>query len=72
VAKLEKQFPPSTKIEVVVKSLEGDRISLTLPAKWENRNNTPENESGDVSGWLAGQSSKSFGSLGDAFGKLQL
>jgi small subunit ribosomal protein S1 len=72
VAKLERQFPPSTKIEVVVKSLEGDRISLTLPAKWENRNNTPENESGDVSGWLAGQSNKSFGSLGDAFGKLEL
>lgn len=72
VAKLERQFPPSTKIEVVVKSIDGERISLTLPAKWENRNNTPENENNDVSSWLSGQSSGNFGSLGDAFGKLQL
>lgn len=72
VAKLERQFPPSTKIDVVVKSIDGERISLTLPAKWESRTNTPDSEDSDVASWLSGQSSKSFGSLGDAFDKLQL
>jgi small subunit ribosomal protein S1 len=72
VSKMERQFPPSTKIEVVVKSIEGDRISLTLPAKWENRNNTPDGENKEVSTWLSNQPSGSFGSLGDAFGNLQL
>ncbi len=72
VSKMERQFPPSTKIEVVVKSIEGDRISLTLPAKWENRNNTPDGDNKEVSTWLSNQPSGSFGSLGDAFGNLQL
>jgi small subunit ribosomal protein S1 len=72
VAKMERQFPPSTKIEVVVKSIEGERISLTLPAKWENRNNTPDGDNKEVSTWLSNQPSGSFGSLGDAFGSLQL
>ena len=31
-ALLEKQFPPDSKIEVVVKGVEGDRISLMLPS----------------------------------------
>ena len=31
-ALLEKQFPPDSKIEVVVKGVEGDRVSLTLPS----------------------------------------
>jgi small subunit ribosomal protein S1 len=71
-AKLEKQFPPSSKIEVVVKSLEGDRISLTLPAKWETRN-SGEGENNDVSSWLASNNKGgALGSLGDAFSKLQL
>jgi len=71
-AKLEKQFPPSSKIEVVVKSVEGDRISLTLPAKWETRGDG-DAESNDVSSWLsANKGGGSLGSLGDAFSKLQL
>ena len=71
-ARLEKQFPPSSKIEVVVKSVEGDRISLTLPAKWETRGSGDDANS-DVSTWLAAnKNSGSLGSLGDAFSKLQL
>jgi len=71
-AKLEKQFPPAGKIEVVVKSVEGDRISLTLPSKWETRG-SGDAENSDVSTWLsANKNSGSLGSLGDAFSKLKL
>lgn len=71
-AKLEKQFPPSSKLEVVVKSLEGDRISLTLPAKWETRN-SGEGENNDVASWLASNKGGGpLGSLGDAFANLKL
>ena len=70
-AKLERQFPPSSKIEVVVKSIEGDRIALTLPAKWETRGG--DEESNDVATWLSSNKGGGpLGSLGDAFSKLQL
>jgi small subunit ribosomal protein S1 len=70
-AKLERQFPPAGKIEVVVKSVEGDRIALTLPAKWETRGGGDEGD--DVSAWLAGnQGGGALGSLGDAFANLKL
>ncbi|MCL1920576.1 MAG: S1 RNA-binding domain-containing protein [Kiritimatiellaeota bacterium] len=73
-AKLERQFPPSSKIEVVVKSVEGDRIALTLPAKWETRGSGANDEEADISAYLANSkgSSNSFGSLGDAFDKIKL
>jgi small subunit ribosomal protein S1 len=73
-AKLERQFPPSSKIEVVVKSIEGDRISLTLPAKWEAHGKGEDDEEGDVSKWLSANkgTSSGFGSLGDAFSNLKL
>jgi small subunit ribosomal protein S1 len=72
VAKLERAFPPSSKIEVVVKSLDNNRISLTLPAKWEARG-SGDDENADVSTWLASNTNgDSLGSLGDAFSKLQL
>jgi len=72
VAKLERAFPPASKIEVVVKSVEGDRISLTLPAKWESRG-SGDDENNDVSSWLASnKNSGSLGSLGDAFANLKL
>jgi small subunit ribosomal protein S1 len=71
-AKLERAFPPASKIEVVVKSVEGDRISLTLPAKWETRG-SGDAENNDVSTWLSNnKAGGSFGSLGDAFSKLNL
>jgi hypothetical protein len=64
-------FPPSSKIEVVVKAVEGDRISLTLPAKWETRGG--DEEGNDVSTWLANnKDSSTLGSLGDAFAGLKL
>jgi len=70
-AKLEKQFPPSSKIEVVVKSVEGDRISLTLPSKWETRGG--DGEGNDVASWLASnKGGGTLGSLGDAFANLKL
>ena len=73
-AKLERQFPPSSKIEVVVKSLEGDRISLTLPAKWETRGSGPDGEEAEVAKWLSDRKGtpSSFGSLGDAFSNIKL
>jgi small subunit ribosomal protein S1 len=70
-AKLERQFPPSSTIEVVVKAVEGDRISLTLPARWEARGGDDE-ESNDISMWLADSPGGALGSLGDAFGHLKL
>jgi small subunit ribosomal protein S1 len=71
-AKLERQFPPSSKIQVVVKSVEGDRISLTLPAKWEARG-SGDAANNEISSWLASnKNSGSLGSLGDAFSKLKL
>ncbi len=70
-AKLERVFPPAGKIEVVVKAVEGDRISLTLPSKWEARGSGDGGD--DVSDWMAGnKGGGSLGSLGDAFSKLKL
>ncbi len=69
-AKLERAFPPSEKIEVVVKSVEGDRISLTLPSRWAERDSEVES---DDTGWLDdNRSPDSLGSLGDAFAGLNL
>ena len=53
-----------------MKALEGDRISLTLPAKWETRGGDDAGD--DVASWLsANKGGGSLGSLGDAFSKLQ-
>ncbi len=70
-AKLERQFPPASKIEVVVKAVDSGRISLTLPAKWEARG-SGENEDADVSAWISSNKRDGWGSLGDAFSKLKL
>lgn len=70
-AKLERAFPPAGKIKVVVKSIEGDRISLTLPAKWAASRNDGEAE---TNSYLANQTSgkKTLGTLADVFGSLKL
>lgn len=70
-AKLERAFPPSTKIKVVVKSIEGERLSLTTPAKWLISQGRDEDEDGAL---LAQHrpSGKGLGSLGDAFANLKL
>ena len=62
--KMEHQFPVDSKIEVVVKSVDGDRISLTLPAEWEKQQQADE-ANHDVSTWLNDQkeASGAFGSL---------
>lgn len=71
--KMEHQFPQDAKVEVVVKSIEGNRISLTLPSVWEKEQNA-ECADNEVSSWLEKQkkTSGSFGSLGEAFAKLKL
>lgn len=69
IAKMERQFPPSEKIQVVVKSVEGERISLTTPSQWESSGNDDEI---DIAGWKKSQSSESLGSLGSAFDGLDL
>lgn len=67
VAHLERQFPAGSEIKVVVKSLEGNRISLTLPSKWAQQQEEAQDD------WRAHlQPSGSLGSLGDAFKGLDL
>jgi len=73
VSKLERLFPPSNKLEVVVKSIEGDRLSLTLPAKWAARGNQSDNDEADIASWLSTKgNSKNLGSMGDLFGNITL
>jgi len=70
-AKLELSFPASAKIEVVVKSLDGDRISLTIPAIWESKGSGEDEV--ELSDWKRSHSSASaFGSMGSAFDGLEL
>lgn len=70
-AKLERAFPPGEKIAVVVKSIEGERISLTLPGKWDSRGG--ESEVDEVAQWQErNRGGGGFGSLGDAFANLNL
>lgn len=41
-AKLEMKYPPGSEIQVAVKALDGDRISLTLPGSGKQRENETE------------------------------
>jgi small subunit ribosomal protein S1 len=70
-AKLERLFPPSSKIKVVVKSIEGERLSLTTPAKWQASQGREDDDHGAILEQHR-PSGKGLGSLGDAFGKLKL
>ena len=74
VAKLERLFPPASKVTVVVKSVDGERVALTTPARWENRGAEADNPEADYAAWAAKSKTEnhSFGSLGDAFDKLHL
>jgi len=73
LAKLEATFPLDSKIQVMVKGLDGGRISLTLPSKWQKDAQAAEDEM-DVSRWLSEnkETNGSFGSLGDALSQLKL
>jgi len=70
-AKLERAFPPSSKIRVVVKSIEGERISLTLPAKWLASQGREEDDTATLMAQHR-PSGKGLGSLGDALANLKL
>lgn len=62
-----KKFTPGSSAEVVVRKIEGDRISLTTPEAWETEQDKP-----DVAQYLRPTGSSGLGSLGDAFEKLKL
>jgi small subunit ribosomal protein S1 len=69
VAKLEHAFPPGQKMAVIVKSVDGDRIALTTPARWESESG---GEGLDLTQWNQSGSSESLGSLGGVFDGLNL
>jgi small subunit ribosomal protein S1 len=71
IAKLERAFPPSSKIKLVVKSIEGERVSLTLPAKWRAG---ADDGAKEASNFFEQQKTgrRNLGSLGDAFSGLKL
>lgn len=70
ILKLEKQFPTGSTLKVVIKSVEGERISLALPDKWA----AARDGEASTADYLAKQKTagKSFGSLGDAFDQLKM
>ncbi len=70
-AKLERKFPPSSEIEVVVKSIDGERIGLSLPGSGEADGASDE----DISDVLRRHSEPQQGALGslqDLFGSMDL
>ncbi len=69
VAKLEHAFPPGQKMEVVVKSVDGDRIALTTSARWEAESAA---DGIDVAQWNKETGGESFGSLGSVFDALNI
>lgn len=75
VAQLERKFEPGSTVKVVVKSIEGNRISLTLPEKWAaDRQSAAADAADDPKAWLQENTKKNatFGSLGSAFDQLKL
>jgi small subunit ribosomal protein S1 len=73
VAKLERQYEPGSEVKLVVKSIEGDRISLTTPDNWAAQSGTSD-DSADISSLLASSKdpAKGLGSLSAAFDALNL
>ena len=72
VARLERAFTPGSTIKVVIKAVEGERVSLTLPSRWLQNNAV---DMVDDTAKLLEQhkpSGKGLGSLGDAFANLKL
>ncbi len=69
-AKLERVFPPSSKIKVVVKSIEGERLSLTTPAKWIASQGRDEDDGASLMDQHR-PSGKGLGSMGDVFANLK-
>lgn len=71
-AKLERAFPPGSKIKVVIKVIEGERIGLTLLSRWQQQIGGDGTD--DTAGYLAQNrpSGRGLGSLGDAFTNIKL
>lgn len=67
--KLEQAFPPDSTLRVVIKSIEGQRISLTLPGR-----ESPDSPEQEAEAYLRRQAAapNAFGSLGNAFDGLDL
>jgi small subunit ribosomal protein S1 len=69
-AKLERAFPPGSKIGVVVKENDGQRISLTLPGRWQA--GAVDEEQVALDALRARPPAKDLGSLGDLLDGLKL
>lgn len=70
VARLEKEFPHGTEIEVVVSENDGRRISLVRPENWNP--NAAAEEAAAIAEFKKANTADSFGSLGDLFAKINL
>jgi len=66
---LDAAYPGGSELEVIVKSIDGDRVSLTLPAAWEKQQDA---DNTDVETFVSRKPSGGLGSLGDAFDGLKL
>ena len=66
VRALYKAYPPRRKVEVVIREVDGNRISLTLPEilEQEREQDTDMN--------VKDSAGKNFGSLGDLFSQIKL
>jgi small subunit ribosomal protein S1 len=71
-ARLERAFPPGSKIKVVVKAIEGERIGLTLLSRWQKQAGGDGTD--DTASYLAQNrpTGRGLGSLGDAFTNMKL
>ena len=67
--KLTQAYPLASEIEVVVKALDGDRVSLTLPEVWEEHKDEAEMRASD---YIKRTPSSGLGSMGDALDGLSL
>jgi small subunit ribosomal protein S1 len=63
---LQKKFPPDSELTLIVKKVDGDRISLIMPAKWAQTQDQV-----DVKEYIKQQPSTGLGSLGDAFSRIK-
>ena len=71
-AKLERAYPPRSEVTLVVKAVEGDRISLTTAAKWAGGIKSDADDEMDQFFTNQSASRKMFGSFGDALSGLKL
>lgn len=71
VQRLEAKFAPGSDITVVVKSLDGDRIGLTLPSRIDAARDAEKAEE-EIQSYLKRSRHESLGTLGDLFDGLKL